>query len=88
MWTFGRRSHSAKSRFLRLGERSVRRGMTKPCNPVAICAICKGPINSGEPVVAYGDGLAHRFKTTCDYEKEHIKVQDAAFARELKIRID
>ncbi len=37
---------------------------------VATCVLCGGPIGNGEPVVRCGDGFAHRFKNTCEYERE------------------
>lgn len=35
-----------------------------------VCVLCGGPIGMGEPVVIYENGLAHRFRTTCDWIKE------------------
>lgn len=38
------------------------------------CGICHGPIGIGEPVVAYDDGLAHRFRSDCDWHiEQHYK---------------
>ncbi len=39
-------------------------------NEPYICQICQGPIQVGEPIVAYDDGVAHRFKTTCEWFKK------------------
>jgi hypothetical protein len=53
--------------------------------PVAFCKICTGPIYTGEPVVGYDDGLAHRFKTWCSYFQDLIIERDKAFLKDLKI---
>lgn len=31
------------------------------------CCICDGPINEGEPVSYTETGIAHKFRTTCDW---------------------
>jgi hypothetical protein len=49
------------------------------------CEICRGPIGTGEPVVTYANGLAHRFRTTCDWFKQKIAEYDAKFLAEAKV---
>lgn len=34
------------------------------------CCVCEGPINEGEPTVMTYSGIAHRFKSTCDWHIE------------------
>lgn len=35
------------------------------------CCVCDGPINPGEPTVETDGGIAHRFKSTCEWHKEN-----------------
>lgn len=46
----------------------------------AKCQICGDPIGSGEPVVRYDPGVAHRFKSFCTAWREYVTEQDAAIA--------
>lgn len=39
---------------------------------IARCQICGGPIGSGEPVVVWEEGFAHRFRPTCDWHKDEV----------------
>jgi hypothetical protein len=55
--------------------------------PAALCTLCKGPINMGEPVVFTANGMAHRFKTTCDYERQRIEEEDAKIMAELGVTL-
>lgn len=48
------------------------------------CEICHGPIGYGEPVVGYGDGMAHKFTVTCDWHKD----RTAEFERTCGVKID
>lgn len=41
------------------------------------CQICKGKLQSGEPVVPYDDGFAHRFSTYCNWYMQKIAEYDA-----------
>ncbi len=40
-----------------------------------LCKLCGGKIGQGEPVVTVGDGLAHRFRATCEYERDKSALQ-------------
>jgi hypothetical protein len=51
------------------------------------CAICGGPINLGEPVVAYDAGFAHRFKTTCEWEAKNLAEIDRVNAHALGVKV-
>lgn len=55
---------------------------------VADCVLCGGPIGNGEPVVFHGEGLAHRFKTTCEHERELAAERDRDIMHALGVSID
>lgn len=46
------------------------------------CGICGGIVGTGEPVVAHGEGVAHRFSTSCDWYKKKLTEYAAAQATE------
>ena len=46
-----------------------------------MCVLCHGPIGAGEPVLVYPEGLAHRFRTTC----EDVRELDAEFLKEVGV---
>lgn len=58
-----------------------------PRLPAFFCKICAGPIYAGEPVVAYDDGWAHRFKTWCTHFKREIAEHDEKLMKSMGVAL-
>jgi hypothetical protein len=57
-------------------------------NIVAICKICKGPLQKDDPVMFWENGMRHLSQSRCEWMKKHIEESDLAWLKSMEICYD